>query len=116
MNNRVFFPQATVDVALADGVMDLVGNTLMTTANKVSYAVEECAHIKSEVTGSACPRGLVGKVKTRAWLLGEGAELLEGSMVLGDNAYEVESGYLASIPEGAQSSPEITLAKALGLR
>jgi hypothetical protein len=115
MNSRVFFPQSMVDVAMADGVVDLVGSTMMTTADKVSYAVEECAHIKSEVTGSACPRGLIGKVKTRAWLLSEGAELLEGSMVLGDNAYDVESGYLASIPEGAAGNPEATLAKALGL-
>jgi hypothetical protein len=49
-----------------------------------------------EVTGSPDPHELIGRVKSTHYLEELGAELMEGSMILGDNAYDVEPGFLAT--------------------
>jgi len=53
----------------------------------------EVVHIVAEVTGSPDPHGFLGKVKSKADLVALGAEILEGSMILGDNAYDVVPGW-----------------------
>ena len=60
------------------------------------YRILEAARILREVTGLPDTHELVGKVKTRIFLGELGAELLESSMVLGENAYDVIPGFLGS--------------------
>jgi hypothetical protein len=94
MNNRVFFPQVALDVWLSDGTVDLHGNELSIVAEERRYRLTESVRIVNEVTGSADAHDLVGRVKTKAALQEKGAELLETSMLLGENAYDVVPGWL----------------------
>lgn len=55
--------------------------------------------VVAEVTGANDEHKLVGKVKAKALLEELGAEILENSMILGDNAYDVVPGW-AGAPEG----------------
>lgn len=63
------------------------------------YTIAPAVRVRSEVTGTPCPHGLVNRVKLRSDLEALGAEIMDGSMILGDNAYEVELGFLGT-PEG----------------
>ena len=95
-NNRVFFPQAALDQWISDGKVDLAGDELTIRPDARRYKIFEAARILREVTGLADMNELVGKVKTRQFLSDLGADLLESSMVLGDNAYDVVPGFLGA--------------------
>jgi len=95
-NNRVFFPQAALDQWISDGKVDLAGDELTIKPEARRYRILEAARILREVTGLQDMNELVGKVKTRQYLSGLGADLLENSMVLGDNAYDVIPGFVGA--------------------
>ncbi len=94
--NRVFFPQDALDQWISEGKVDLVGDELTIKAEARRYRILEAAHVVSECTGLPDANELVGKVKSRAYLLELGAELLETSMVLSDNAYDLVPGFLGA--------------------
>jgi hypothetical protein len=56
----------------------------------------------AEVTGAGDPHEIVGRVRPKAPLADKGAEILEGSMILGDNAYDVIQGFTAAPQGGPQ--------------
>jgi hypothetical protein len=94
MKNRVFFPQIALDTWLSDGSVDLSGDVLTISAERRRYRLTESVRIVQEVTGSPDASDLVGRVKSKAHLETKGAEILESSMLLGDNAYDVVPGWL----------------------
>jgi hypothetical protein len=99
MQNRVFFSQAAVDQWGIDGKIDLVAGDLILLAEGRRYKVEEAVRIVTEVTGANDDRKIIGKVKPKRALDEIGAELLETSMILGDNAYDVVPGWIGT-PSG----------------
>jgi hypothetical protein len=114
MHNRVFFPQSAVDLWGIDGKIDLVSGELILLAEGRRYKVEECVRVVAEVSGANDAHGIVGKVKPKRALEELGAELLENSMILGDNAYEVVPGWMgvATTPfADFLSSPERAAAR-----
>jgi hypothetical protein len=117
VQNRVFFPQTALDIWLADGAVDLRGTELTVIAEARRYAITEAVHVVREVTGADDAHGLVGRVKAKSLLEEKGAELLESSMILGDNAYDVAPGFLGT-PVGTfdehVASPERAQARAAG--
>ena len=96
MQNRVFFAQAALDVWLADGAIELTGTELTIAAETRRYRLAEAQHVIREVTGSPDANELIGRVKSTQYLEELGAELMEGSMILGDNAYDVIPGFMAT--------------------
>ena len=110
MKNRVFFPQSALDDWLADDRVDLKQDELTIRAEGRRYRIIEAIRVVGEVTGSADVNEVVGKVKSRAFLNELGAELLEGSMILGDNAYDVVPGFVGApvgtFAEHRQSIPD----------
>jgi hypothetical protein len=99
MQNRVFFSQAAVDQWGIDGKIDLVNGDLILLAEGRRYKVEEAVRVVTEVTGANDERKIIGKVKPKRALDEIGAELLETSMILGDNAYDVVPGWIGT-PSG----------------
>lgn len=96
MKNRVFFPQAALDAWIADERVDLQTDELTIKAEGRRYRIIEAIRILREVTGGGDPNELVGKVKSRAFLAELGAEVLESSMILGENAYDVVPGFVGA--------------------
>lgn len=115
MQNRVFFPQASLDQWGVEGKIELTPTELVILAEGRRYGITEVVRVVGEVTGSPDPHGLLGKVRSRAELEGMGAEILEDSMILGDNAYDVVPGW-AGVPttpfEAHLLSPERASARA----
>ena len=93
MQNRLFFPQQSLDEWIVDGRIELTSGELTIISEKRVYRVAEAVRVVAEVTGSEDVNELVGKVKSVAFLQELGAELLEGSMLIGDNAYDVVPGF-----------------------
>ena len=93
MSNRVFFPQLLLDQWGVEGKIDLTGSELVVLAEGRKYQIEEVVRVVAEVTGANDPHGIVGKVKPKAKLEELGAEILENSMIIGDNAYDVVPGW-----------------------
>jgi hypothetical protein len=96
MRNRVFFPQAALDEWIASDRVDLKNDELLIRTEGRRYRIIEAIRVLREVTGAADVHEVLGKVKTRAFLNELGAEILEGSMILGDNAYDVVPGFIGA--------------------
>jgi hypothetical protein len=94
--NRVFFPVAALDLWIGQGKVDLSGEEVTIKAEGRRYRIMEAAHVMAEVSGASDVHELVGKVKSRLFLSELGAELLESSMILGDNAYDIIPGFLGA--------------------
>jgi hypothetical protein len=96
MRNRVFFPQTALDEWVSENKVDIKGEDLTLKAQGRRYRIIEAVRITQEVTGADDPHELLGRVKTRAFLTELGAEILESSMILQDNAYDVVQGFVGA--------------------
>ena len=96
MRNRVFFPQTSLDEWIGENRADIKGEELTLKSEGRRYRIIEAVRVVREVTGSDDPHELLGRVKTRAFLTELGAELLESSMIMGDNAYDVVQGFVGA--------------------
>jgi hypothetical protein len=94
--NRVFFPQTALDQWISEGKVDLSGDELTIKPDARRYRILEAARVLAECTGLPDANELVGKVKTRMFLSELGAEILETSMVLGENAYDIVPGFVGA--------------------
>lgn len=91
--NRVFIPQALLDSWLAEERVELSGDQLLLRDEGRRYTIAEAVHVVRDAAGGGDGRGLLGKVKTRDQLIDMGAEVFEGSMIVGDDAYDVIPGF-----------------------
>jgi hypothetical protein len=96
MRTRVFFPQTALDEWVLENRVDLKGEELTLKVEGRRYRILEAVRVVREVTGADDPHELLGRVKTRGYLVELGAELLEGSMIFGDNAYDVVQGFIGA--------------------
>lgn len=120
MRNRVFFPQASLDEWIALDQVDLTAEELQLRDSSKRYRIVEAVRITREVTDTPDPNEIVGKVKSKAFLAELGAEILENSMIIGDNAYDIVPGFagapLPASPDepGASITDEAALAALVG--
>ena len=96
MKNRAFFPQAALDQWLFENRIELRADVLRLAEEGRRFRIIEALRVLREVSGADDRHELVGRVKTRAFLLELGAEVLEHSMILGDNAYDVVQGFIGA--------------------
>lgn len=97
--NRVFVSGALLDRWVTVGHVDLDERVLKVKATGSCYTLEEAARVLREVTGAGDRGDLVGRVRTLSELSAMGAEVLDRSLVLGELAYDVVPGFVAS-PQG----------------
>lgn len=102
--NRVFFPQGALARWLDEGKVELAGENLTMRDEGHTYRIVEAARIVREITGTPDPHGLQGRVKGRAFLDDLGAEIIGDSMIIGDNAYDIVSGFLGTLVHDAQNA------------
>ncbi|HEY4016492.1 MAG TPA: hypothetical protein VGM06_24320 [Polyangiaceae bacterium] len=100
MENRVFFPQAALDQWIVDGTVDLTQDVLTVLAVGRRYKLAEGIHVTREVSGAEDPHGLVGRAKPKSQLEALGAEIIETSMLVGEQAYDIVPGWLG-VPVGS---------------
>ena len=94
--NRVFFPQEALDQWLSEDKVELTDRELVIKGDGRRYRIVEAVRVLREVSSNEDAHEIVGKVKSVNFVTELGAELLESSMVVGDNAYEVVPGFVGS--------------------
>lgn len=95
--NSVFFPQAVLDILVAIGRADVVGEELVLNEEGYRYAVAEATRVVREVTTGEDPRDLCGRVFISEKLIVEhAAEILGNSMIIEDSAYDIVPGFLGT--------------------
>ena len=109
--NRVFFPQELLDTWLADERVEIAGPELRMRDDARRYAISEAVHILRDAADGGDASKLVGKVKTRDDLTAMSAEVFEGSIVIGEEAYDVVPGFVGEpIVSGASASVSVSTA------
>ena len=96
----LFVSQAMLDAWAGQGKIDFVGNVMTLLQGEGrgrSYALEPAVRFLKVLAADSDPNGLLTKVKPVSQLREMGAEQVEGSVILGDLAYEVEPGFLAEV-------------------
>ena len=99
--NRAFFPQEAVDVWLAEGRVSLEGQVLGLLPNGPAFVLTSAVLFRSEVAAGDDSPGLCGKVKTLEAVAELPGEHAPGSVVVGDNAYEVMDGFVGHLMPGS---------------
>jgi hypothetical protein len=110
--NRAFLAQEALDLWLADGRVSLEGETLRLLPEGIELRLSSAVCFKSEVAGGGDVQALVGKVKTVEDVTALSGEHVSGSVVLGDDAYEVVDGFLADLQGDANAETDTALAEA----
>lgn len=96
----LFVSQAMLDAWAEQGKIDFVGNVMTLLQGEGRgrrYALDPAVRFLKVLGSEADPNGLLTKVKPVSQLRGMGAEQVEGSVILGEVAYEVEPGFLAEV-------------------
>jgi hypothetical protein len=95
MAAKVFISQAALSAWVSTDKADVQGDTLTLRALGVPLRLSPASHFRG-VSGPGEDRhGLVGKVKDESAIAVLGAEAYMSSVLLGETAYDVESGFLA---------------------
>jgi hypothetical protein len=92
---RLFIAQAKLEGWIEGGKVTFQDNLLTLLAEKVAYRVEPAARITRVLDGED-RTGLVGKSVTVAELQAQKAEHFQGTVILGDTAYECEDGFMGT--------------------
>ncbi len=95
---KLFLPQTTLEDWATAEKADVHDQALVLTGDPIRYPVEPAVHVTSLVSGPD-EHQLLRKVKTDAQLADLGAERLADSVVAGESAYDVESGYVVQVPD-----------------
>jgi hypothetical protein len=98
--SRLFVSQELLDQWAGEGKVELEGTTLKLTAEKVDFQIQAGVRFLKLAAGEDREQ-LIGRVKSEAQMNKLGAELYMNSVLVGEDAYDVQSGFLCEVPTGA---------------
>lgn len=94
MTRLRFLPQATLDGWVDQGKVDVIADHLIDQASKDEFPMREALHFVKLESGTDAEK-LLRKVKSIEAVRAMGAEHYMTSVILGDDVYQVEVGWLA---------------------
>lgn len=95
---RIFVAQTLVDSWLSDGSVSLERDLLRVSGpHPVDLFINPAVWFERIDGGEADPHDVVGRVKTSQELVQMGADHYESSVVMGDYAYTVRPGFIATV-------------------
>jgi hypothetical protein len=93
--STIFFSQNILDALIVEGRIKIDGNIMtLLTKEQHSFELEPAYRIVRTIAGSTDPFQLLGTIKTGSELMDLHAETYRDSIIIGDTAYEAESGFL----------------------
>ena len=98
--NRMFFSQEALDGWLEAGRVSLDGDVLGL-PDGPRFRLASGVVFNAEVASGDDALGLCGKAKTAEEVQALNGELVQGSVLIGDHAYEVTDGFLAELLDAA---------------
>jgi hypothetical protein len=94
--SRLFVSQELLDQWAVEGKIELAGNTLKLLAEQRAFHLLPSVRFLSLAAGQDRAR-LLGRVKSEEQLRTLGAELYMNSVLLDEDAYDVQCGFLAEV-------------------
>ena len=92
--SRLFLSQSVLDRWLSEGVAELDGDTLQVLPEKHAFDLQTAVLFENEVTGAGDALGLLGKVKDVGQIAEMAGDYSQGTVIVGDLAYEVTDGFV----------------------
>ena len=107
--NRLFFSQDVLDRWIEEGKVAVEGRLLSLNEEKLVCQIIPAVLFLRESTGEDDPYDMVGRVKEERQLAELGADAYMGSAIIGDNAYDLQHGFVAvplrqEIPENLKDT------------
>lgn len=109
-NSRVFVSQETLDRWLTDERVEVDGETFTMLPERQRFHITTAVHFLREVADGGDQQHLVGKVKDLEQINSLGGDHCSGSVVIGDDAYEVVDGFLCQPMNDSRTEPETIIA------
>jgi hypothetical protein len=94
---RLFISQERIDRWLAEERVTIDGDRMLLPAFGTMFFLRPAVLFRREVGGGDDPMRLIGRVKSEEQVREIGGELQASSVVVGDSAYECETGFLAEV-------------------
>ncbi len=110
--NRMFFSQDALDGWLEAGRVSLEGNVLGL-PNGPQFRLTGAVVFRAEVASGDDSLGLCGKAKTVDEVVAMNGELVTGSVLIGDHAYEVTDGFLGELMDAAHGGEALAAVRLL---
>lgn len=107
--SRVFVSQETLDKWLSDDNVEVEGEVMTLKADRRRFRLVTAVHFLREVAEGGDVGNLVGKVKDLEQVATLGGDHVSGSVVVGDDAYEVVEGFLGE-PMNDVVKPDLSVA------
>lgn len=98
---RLFISQERIDKWMDEGKVKIDGEIMSLPALGKSFRLRPAYHFLKIVSDGADMQLVVGRVKTRQQLDAIGAEAYANSVILGESAYEVETGFVGEVTGAA---------------
>lgn len=99
---RLFIAQDALDRWVTDGRAEIAQDELRDRETGQRFRLREGVRFLAEVSGAPDAHALVGKVKDLEQLAALQGEHMADSVILGDNAYQVQPGFVGlALPEVA---------------
>ncbi len=105
MNDKLFISQAILDRWIDAGKVVFEAQILTLIEEKKAYTLTPAVRFMSVVAGEDVVK-LLGKVRPIEKLKELGAEHMQDSVIIGDNAYEVQEGFVAIVLAAEPSAAE----------
>ena len=93
MPARLFLSQSVLDRWLSDGTADVSGETLTIQPAAHKFELKTAVLFEREVTESGDKHGLLGRVKDLEQITALGGDYSVGTVIVGEEAYEVTDGF-----------------------
>lgn len=112
---RIFVSQRRIQQWTEEGRISVDGNVLTLPELSRSFRLTEAFHVERVVSEGGDTYRLTGKVKTRGQIGTLGGEVFLNSLIIGEAAYEGESGFIGeALPaSAAQVVPAATSGRAV---
>ncbi|MFO0628705.1 MAG: hypothetical protein U0325_24230 [Polyangiales bacterium] len=104
--SRIFIAQDALDAWVAEGKGEVQRDELLDRSTGRRFRLREGLRFLSEVTGAPDTHGLVGRVKDLDQLAALNGEHMADSVIIGDNAYQVQQGFVGSVI-ASESRPDV---------
>lgn len=104
--NRMFFSQAVVDRWLEAGQVSLEGDRLSLIEGP-TFRLTSGVVFRAEVSSGEDPLDLCGRAKTLSEVEALQGDIVPGSVLIGDQAYEVVDGFLGELVSAADGGDPV---------
>lgn len=100
---RLFIGQEALDAWVTEGRAEITADELVDRSTGQRFRLREGVRFLAEVSGGPDAYGLVGKVKDLDQLAALSGEHMADSVILGENAYQVQQGFVGAPIEAVEA-------------